>query len=57
MALALAQYEDIFLLIRDYLYGVRMACQIGYRIASVLLCIGYVSLCHQEGVFLHQFAE
>ena len=34
MALALAQYEDLFQLVRDYLYGVRMACQIGYRTTS-----------------------
>ena len=29
--------------------GVRMACRIWYRTASVPLCIGCVSLCHWEG--------
>ena len=36
MALALAQYEDLFQLVGYYLYGVRMACRIGYRTTSTL---------------------
>ena len=51
MALALAQYEDLFWLVRGYLNGVRMACRIRYSITFVPLCIGCVSLCHREGGF------
>ena len=29
--------------------AIRMACQIGYSVASVPLCIGFASLCHREG--------
>ena len=28
--------------------AIRMACRIRYSVASVPLCIGFVSLCHQE---------
>ena len=49
MALTLAQYEDLFWLVRGYLYGVGMACQIRYRIASTLMCIAVMELCHSTG--------
>ena len=49
MALALAQYDDISSLLEVTFIGVRMACRIEYSAASVPLCIGYASLCHQEG--------
>ena len=49
MALALAQYEDLFYLVRCYLYGVRMACRIGYRTTSTLMCIAMRELCHLTG--------
>ena len=29
--------------------AIRMACRIGYSVASVPLCIGFESLCHREG--------
>ena len=29
--------------------SVRMACQIGYRIASTLMCIAVMELCHSTG--------
>ena len=46
MALALAQYDDLFQLVRGYLYGIRMACQIRYRTISTLMCIAMIELCH-----------
>ena len=49
MALALAQYEDLFKPVRGYLYDVRMTCRIGYRTASTLMCIAVMELCHSIG--------
>jgi len=48
MALALAQYEDLFLL-EVTRKGARGACRFGYSAASVLMYIGCASLCHLEG--------
>ena len=50
MPLALAQYEDLFSSLLDVTFiGVRMACRIGYRIASTLMCIAMMELCHSTG--------
>ena len=49
MALALAQYEDIFSLLEVTFIGVRIAWWIGYSASSILLSIGCMSLCHREG--------
>ena len=46
MALALAQYEDLFWLVRGYLYGIRMTCRIRYRTTSTLMCIATMELSH-----------
>ena len=57
MALALAQYDDLFFLVRGYLFNIRMTCQIGYRTSSTLMCIAMMELCHLTGGFLYLFAE
>ena len=49
MALVLAQYEDIFKLVRGYLYGIRMACRIRYRTVSTPIFIAVMELCHSTG--------
>ena len=49
MALALAQYGDLFQLVSGYLYGVRGVFQVGYSAACVRQCIGCASLCLSEG--------
>ena len=48
MALALAQYEDLFLLKVTFI-GVSIACQIGYRTTSTPMCIAVMELCHSTG--------
>ena len=57
MALALAQYEDFSSLLVVTFIGVRMACRIGYRTASTLMCIAAMELCHSIGGFLDLFAK
>ena len=49
IALALAQYENLFSLLVVIFIGVIMSCRIGYSAAFVPLSIGCASLCHQEG--------
>ena len=48
MALALAQYENLFSLLVVIFIGVIMSCRIGYSAAFVPLSIGCASLCHRE---------
>ena len=49
MALTLPLYEDLSSLLVVTFIGVRMACRIRYSVASVPMCIGYVSMYHREG--------
>jgi hypothetical protein len=50
MALALVKYEDLF---SGNLHGVRMTWYDRCSAASVLMCIGCVSLCHlEEGPYI-----
>ena len=41
----------IFSSLLDVIFiGVRMACRIGYRTTSTLMCIAVMELCHSTGV-------
>jgi hypothetical protein len=41
MALALAQYKDLFYLVSGYLYGAKGACRIEYSATFVYMYIAY----------------